>query len=449
MDESKKRIIIKGKKPLKGEATVSGAKNAAVAVIPAALICKGVCVIENLPAIEDVTCLVDTLEKIGAKCEFLDEEKHRLKIDSTNVDRGCSATYESVKKMRASYYLLGALLARFKRAHVAVPGGCNFGDRPFNMHIKAFEQLGAVVEVEHGMIMAEAERLQGTTIYCDVISVGTTINLMLAATLAEGVTVIENAAKEPHVVDTANFLNAMGARVKGAGTDVIRITGVEELHGTEYMIIPDQIEAGTYMISAAATHGDVLVKNVIPKHMDSLTHKLLEMGAEVREYDDSIRVVANGELKPVNVKTMAYPGFPTDLQPPMTALLAAIPGSSRLTENIYENRYQYVNQLRRLGANIEVEGRVAIIEGVDRLSGAEVAATDLRAGAALIVAGLMSEGTTIISNVKYIQRGYEHVVEKLQGLGADVRYVENYEEPEKAAESMVEKADVAVFAEVM
>lgn len=441
MDESKKRIIISGGLPLNGEVNVSGAKNAAVAIIPASLLSGGVCVIENLPYIEDVTSLVDTLEKIGATCEFLD--KHRLRIDSSGVDKNCKASYESVKKMRASYYLLGALLGRFKRANIAVPGGCNFGDRPINMHIKAFETLGANVSVEHGMILANAEKLTGTTVYLDIISVGTTINIMLAATLAEGMTIIENAAKEPHVVDTANFLNAMGAKVKGAGTDTIKIMGVKGLHGAEYMIIPDQIEAGTYMIGAAATGGDVLVKNVIPKHMDSLSHKLMEMGVTVEEYDDSIRVCADKALSAVNVKTMPYPGFPTDLQPPMTALLSSVPGSSILTENIYENRYQYVNQLRRLGASIEVEGRVAVIEGIPKLTGAEVSATDLRAGAALIVAGLISEGKTIIGNVKYIQRGYEEIVEKLHGLGASVELVEDYSgDPDTSSETELYSAEV-------
>lgn len=422
MNWNDKKFVIKGGKPLVGEVSVSGAKNAAVAIIPAAIMCDGVSIIDNLPHIEDVLSLVDTLTKIGARCEFLTPNK--LRIDSRGIKSDCSAPYESVKKMRASYYLLGALLGRFKKAHVAVPGGCNFGDRPINMHLRGFEALGACTSISGGMIKTEAERLEGATIYLDVISVGTTINLMLAATLAKGVTVLENSAKEPHVVDTANFLNAMGANIKGAGTDVIKVTGVEKLHGAEYMIIPDQIEAGTFMIAAAASRGDVVIKNIIPPHMVSLTLKLEEMGVTVDEYDDAIRVRVRNSLKPINVKTMCYPGFPTDLQPQMTSLLCAIPGTSLLTENVWENRFQYVNQLRRLGSNIEVEGKVAIIEGVRFLSGAEVSATDLRAGAALIIAGLIAQGTTVIGNVKYIMRGYENVVGKLLSLGADIHAVD-------------------------
>lgn len=413
-------IVITGKSRLQGEVMISGAKNAAVAIIPAAVMAQGVCFIENLPDIEDINSLVDTVSKIGAKCEFTD--KHVLRIDCTDIS-SYSATYESVKKIRASYYLMGALLGRFKKAEVAMPGGCNFGIRPIDQHIKGFEALGAKASVEHGMVKLYADRLVGAHIYLDVVSVGATINIMLAACLAEGTTVIENAAKEPHIVDTANFLNMLGAKVKGAGTDVIRITGVEKLHGCEYMIIPDQIEAGTFMIAAAITGGDIKVNNIIPKHMDSLSAKLLEMNCTVVEGDDYIRVEANGRLNGANVKTMVYPGFPTDLQPQMTALLSVANGTSVLTENVWDNRYQYVNELKRLGCNITVEGKVAVIEGVEELTGAEVNATDLRAGAALIVAALAAKGNTTIGNIKYIDRGYEDIEHKLRALGAQITRV--------------------------
>lgn len=413
-------LIISGQKKLSGEVFISGAKNAAVAVIPAAIMSQGVCTIENLPSIEDVTSLVDTLDKIGAKCEFKND--NTLYIDSTNVNQFC-ATYDSVKKIRASYYLMGALLGRFKKAEVAMPGGCNFGTRPIDQHIRGFEALGANVKIEHGMVKIYADKLIGNHIYLDVVSVGATINIMLAAAMAEGVTVIENAAKEPHIVDTANFLNMIGANIKGAGTDVIRIVGVEKLHGAEYMIIPDQIEAGTYMIAAAIAGGDVTVKNIIPKHMDSLSAKLQEMNCKIYEGDDYIRVVSDGNLNSANIKTMAYPGFPTDLQPQMTALLSVAQGTGLITENVWENRFQYVNELKRLGSNITVEGRIAIVEGVNELTGAEVNATDLRAGAALIIAGLAAKGKTTIGNVKYIDRGYEKVEYKLRALGANIERI--------------------------
>ena len=405
---------------LSGEVSISGAKNAVVAIIPAAILAQGECLIENLPCIEDVSSLVVTLRNLGAKCEYINEST--LKIDTSDVKDFC-ATDEGVKKIRASYYLMGALLARFKRAEVAMPGGCNFGSRPINLHIKGFKALGAEVEIEHGIVKLKADKLKGANIYLDVASVGATINIMIAASMAEGKTIIENAAKEPHIVDTANFLNMLGANIKGAGTDVIRIKGVEKLHGAEYTIIPDQIEAGTYMMAGAIAGGDITVKNIIPKHMDSLSAKLEEMGCLIYEGDDYIRVVSSGNLVATNVKTMAYPGFPTDLQPQMTALLSIAEGTSILTENVWENRFQYVNELKRLGCNVTVEGRAAIIEGVKHLSGAEVSATDLRAGAALVIAGLAAKGKTYIGNVKYIDRGYEKIEEKLRKLGAGIERI--------------------------
>lgn len=416
-----KHIVITGKKRLFGDVYINGAKNAAVAIIPAAIMANNICTIENLPYIEDVLSLVDVLTKIGAKCLFKDE--HTLVVDSREINTYC-ATYESVKKMRASYYLLGSLLGRFKKAEVAFPGGCNFGTRPIDQHIKGFEALGAIVTIEHGVIKAYAEKLVGTNIYMDVVSVGATINIMLAAIYAEGVTTIENAAKEPHVVDTANFLNILGAKVKGAGTDVIRITGVEKLNSGEYTIIPDQIEAGTFMIASAITHGDVTIKNIIPKHMDSVSAKLQEMNCTIIEGDDYIQVIAPEKLTATNVKTMAYPGFPTDLQPQMTALLCVCDGSSIVTETIWDNRFQYMNELKRLRCNVSVDGRVAVIEGNTEFSGTEVTATDLRAGAALIIAALAAKGKTTIGNIKYIDRGYENIEVKLKALGAEIERVE-------------------------
>mgnify|MGYP005799877089 FL=1 len=415
------KLVITGGRRLNGEVFISGAKNAAVAIIPAAIMADGVCVIDNLPDIEDVASLRSTLNKMGAVCEYID--KHTLKVDSTGDITNCAA-FEEVKKIRASYYLLGALLGRYKKAEVALPGGCNFGTRPIDLHLKGFRLLGADVEVTNGIVKVKAERLHGAQIYMDQVSVGATINIMLAASMAEGTTIIENCAKEPHVVDTANFLNMMGANIKGAGTDIIRIKGVEKLHGAEYTIIPDQIEAGTYMIAAAIAGGDVTVRNIIPKHMDSLTAKLAEMGAAIEKQDDSIRVMANGRLHCANIKTMSYPGFPTDLQPQMTALLSVCDGISVVTENVWDNRYQYVAELKQLGAKITVESRVAMIEGVQKLTGARVAATDLRAGAAMVIAGLSAEGTTEIDNIRYIDRGYEDIENKLSALGADIKRVE-------------------------
>ncbi len=415
------RLVVKGKKKLSGSVVISGAKNAAVAVIPAAIMADGICVIDNLPYIEDVRCLYTTLNKIGTKCTYKD--KHTLEIDSTN-DICTKVTFDEVRKMRASYYLLGALLARFKKAEVAMPGGCNFGTRPIDLHLKGFRALGAQVEVNGEIVCVKADKLKGASIYMDTVSVGATINIMLAATMAEGTTTIENAAKEPHIVDVANFLNMMGAKIKGAGTDVIKIIGVDHLHGAEYTIIPDQIEAGTYMIAAAITKGRVKVQNIIPTHMDSLSAKLIEIGINIEEGDDYITVDAtNAQFKATSIRTMAYPGFPTDLQPQMAALLSVCEGTSMITENVWEKRYQYIDELKKLGAKITVEGRVAIIEGVKELSGANVEATDLRAGAAMIIAALNARGETVIGEVKYIDRGYEEVENKFLALGADIRRV--------------------------
>lgn len=410
--------MINGGRQLCGEVDISGAKNAAVAILPAALLTKGRCRIENVPDIKDVNHILEIMRQLGATYEKVD--RNTIEIDGSGVNQWV-AEYEIVKRMRASYYLVGALLGRFKKAKVAMPGGCNFGERPVDQHTKGFEALGAKVSLQQGMFDLEAERLCGNSIYMDVVSVGATINVMIAAVLAEGLTVIENAAKEPHVVDVANFLNSMGANIKGAGTDVIRIKGVEELGSCTYALIPDQIEAGTFMMAAAASGGDVLVKNVIPKHLDAISAKLVEMGVEIEEYDDAIRVKRNGPLHKANVKTLPYPGFPTDLQPIVVTLLTIAQGTSMVNEGVWENRFQYIDELRRLGANISVSGRTAIIEGVPKLMGAYVKATDLRAGAAMIIAALMAEGTTRITNVHYIDRGYEHVEEKFGKLGVDIK----------------------------
>lgn len=410
-------LYIRGGKRLVGDVTINGAKNAAVAILPAALLVDGISEIDNLPYIDDVMKLKRAMEDLGAVVSV--EDKHALKIDgSTLFDH--KAINEYVGNIRASYYLIGALLGRFKKAEVAMPGGCNFGVRPIDQHIKGFEALGATVKIENGIIKAYADRLVGTKIYLDVVSVGATINVMLAAVLAEGTTIIENAAKEPHVVDVANYLNMMGANVKGAGTDVIRIKGVEKLSGGRYSTIPDQIEAGTYMIAAAITGGDVYVRNIIPEHMYSVSLKMQEMGVTIEEGDDYIRVIAPNELKCANVKTLPHPGFPTDLQPQMAVLLSVARGTSTMIEGVWDNRFQYVDELKKTGAKIKVEGRMAVIEGVERLTGAKVMATDLRAGAALVLAGLCAEGETAIKNVKYIDRGYESIEQKLSALGADI-----------------------------
>ncbi len=410
-------LCIRGGNRLVGEVTINGAKNAAVAILPAALLVDGLCEIENLPYIDDVVKIKDAMEELGAVTSFIDD--HTLKVDASTLYNH-EATKDYIGNIRASYYLLGALLGRFKKAEVCMPGGCNFGVRPIDQHIKGFEALGAKVIVENGMIKAYAERLIGTKIYLDVVSVGATINIMLAAVLAEGTTIIENAAKEPHVVDVANFLNMMGAEVKGAGTDVIRIKGVEKLMGGKYSTIPDQIEAGTYMIAAAITGGDVYVRNIIPEHMYSVSLKMMEMGIEIEEGDDYVRVVAPSDLRATNVKTLPHPGFPTDLQPQMVALLSVANGTSTVIEGVWDNRFQYIDQLKRTGAKIKVDGRMAVVEGATKLSGAKVTATDLRAGAALVIAALRAEGETIIKNIKYIDRGYEAIENKLAALGADI-----------------------------
>ena len=410
-------LYIRGGRRLVGDVTINGAKNAAVAILPAALLVDGISEVENLPYIDDVMKLKRAMEDLGAVVTV--EDKHTLKIDGSTL-YDYKAVNDYVGNIRASYYLIGALLGRFKKAEVAMPGGCNFGVRPIDQHIKGFEALGATVKVENGMIKAYAERLVGAKIYLDVVSVGATINVMLAAVLAEGTTLIENAAKEPHVVDVANFLNMMGASIKGAGTDVIRIKGVDKLTGGRYSTIPDQIEAGTYMIAAAITAGDVYVRNIIPEHMYSVSLKMMEMGIQIEEGDDYIRVTAPRNLKCANVKTLPHPGFPTDLQPQMATLLSVAEGTSTMIEGVWDNRFQYVDELKKTGAKIKVEGRMAIIEGVERLTGAKVSATDLRAGAALVLAALRAEGETAIQNVKYIDRGYEAIEEKLTALGADI-----------------------------
>lgn len=410
--------MILGGAKLEGEVEISGAKNSAVALIVAALMVDGVCVIENVPLVSDTFVLVDIINQLGGVAEFVD--KGVLKIDSRNIEH-CEAPYDMVRKIRASSYLMGALLGRFGHARVAMPGGCNFGVRPIDLHLKGFQALGAEYSVEAGGIVdIRAEELHGASIYMDTVSVGATINVMFAAAMAKGQTIIENAAKEPHIVDVANFLNCMGANIKGAGTDMIKIKGVESLHGGSYAVIPDQIEAGTFMIAAAATGGDVLIKNIIPKHLDSISAKLMEMGIGIEEYDDCLRVCSTGEFKKANVKTMPHPGFPTDLQPQILTLLTAAKGTSIVTENVWDSRFQYVEELRRMGANVSVDGRIAVVEGGGHLTGSPVSSTDLRAGAALVIAGLMADGVTEIYNIKYIDRGYEDFEKKLRGLGAQI-----------------------------
>ena len=412
--------MIRGGRRLYGEVTVSGAKNAAVAIIPAALLVDGVCRIENIPQISDVTLFFSILEELGAKVRVLN--RHAIEIDCHAI-HSTRPSYDLARRIRASYYLLGALLGRFGQATVAMPGGCNFGVRPIDQHIKGFEMLGAEIRIENGLIYAETEGMQGAHIYFDQVSVGATINVMLAAVKARGMTVLENVAKEPHIVDLANFLNSMGADIRGAGTDVIKIRGVDVLHGTDYSIIPDQIEAGTYMAAAAAVGGDVLVKNVIPKHLEPITAKLREAGAVITEGDDWVRVVRTGELHKINLQTLPHPGFPTDMQPQMAAMLTCAEGTSIITEGVWDNRFRYTEQLVRMGARITVDGKVAVIEGVQRLQGAPVKACDLRGGAAVIIAGLMAKGTTEIEDTLYIERGYENVVEKFTGIGADIHYI--------------------------
>lgn len=416
------QYIIKGGKPLKGEVSIGGAKNAALGILAAAIMTDETVTIENVPDVRDVRVMLQAIEGIGARVKYI--YNNTVQINGKSIS-DVSVDGEYVKRIRASYYLIGALLGKYKKAEVALPGGCNIGTRPIDQHIKGFEALGAEVKIEYGMIKASASRLKAKHIYLDVVSVGATINIMMAAAMAEGKTIIENAAKEPHIVDVSNFLNAMGANIKGAGTDVIRITGVPRLHGATYSIIPDQIEAGTFMFAAAATGGDVVVKNVIPKHLEALTAKLAEIGCEVEEMDDAVHVIGRKELKPTNVKTLPYPGFPTDMQPQMAVVLATARGTSVITESIFENRFKYVDELARMGASIKVEGNVAIIDGVRRLTGASVSAPDLRAGAALVIAGLVAEGYTQIEDIYYIQRGYEAFAEKLKSLGAQIETVDS------------------------
>ena len=414
------QYVIKGGIPLIGEVEIGGAKNAAWAVLTAAVMCDEPVIIDNIPDIRDIGVLLDSIKRIGAKVERIG--KHSVKIIGKTIDT-VRVDYDSIKKIRASYYLLGALLGKYKKAEVPLPGGCNIGIRAIDQHKKGFEALGAKVKIEHGMIMAETNSLKGCHLYFDVVSVGATINVMLAAALAEGNTILENAAKEPHVVDAANFLNSMGANIKGAGTDVIRIKGVKSLHGTEYSIIPDQIEAGTFMLAAAATKGDVIVRNVIPKHLEAISAKLTEIGCQITEEDDAVRVFGNSELKHTQIKTLPYPGFPTDMQPQMTVTLALSQGTSIVTETIFDNRFKYVDELARMGAVIKVEGNTAIVDGVRKLTGAEISVPDLRAGAALVIAGLAADGYTVIDDIQYIERGYENFDEKLRQLGGQIKRV--------------------------
>ena len=417
------KYTVQGGKPLFGEVEISGAKNAAVAIIPAALLVDGVCRIENIPQISDVTLCLRILEELGANIRSIN--RHTVEIDARHI-HSTRTSYELARKIRASYYLIGALLGRFGQAEVAMPGGCNFGGvRPIDQHVKGFTTLGAKVTVEGGFIRAATEtgRLKGANVYLDVVSVGATMNIMMAAVMAEGITVIESAAKEPHIVDLANFLNSMGANIRGAGTDTIKIHGVERLTGGSYAIIPDQIEAGTYMAAVAATGGQVLVKNIIPKHMDCITAKLVEMGVEVEENEDTLLVRRSGKLQRTNVKTLPYPGFPTDMQPQITTLLTLAEGTSIITEGVWEQRFRYVDELRRMGADISVDGKVAVVEGTGKLTGAPVKACDLRAGAALIVAGLAAHGVTEIEDIYHIERGYANLDAKLRQIGADIQTV--------------------------
>ena len=422
------QYVIKGGNPLVGEVEIGGAKNAALGILAAAIMTDETVIIDNLPNVRDINVLLSAMEGIGAKIERLGE--HRVKINGSLI-HDLSVDYEYINKIRASYYLLGALLGKYKKAEVAFPGGCAIGTRPIDLHLKGFRALGADVDIQHGLISATAEHLVGNHIYLDKVSVGATINIMMAASMAEGKTIIENAAKEPHVVDVANFLNSMGANIRGAGTDVIRIVGVEKLHKTEYSIIPDQIEAGTFMFAAAATKGDVTVKNVIPKHLEATTAKLIEIGCEVEEFDDAVRVVSSKPLHHTQVTTLPYPGFPTDMQPQMSVLLALAEGTSTVTESIFENRFKYVDELTRMGAQVKVESNIAIITGVEKFTGARVSAPDLRAGAALVIAGLAAEGITVVDDIYYIERGYEHFEEKLASLGAMIEKVSSEKEIQK------------------
>ena len=422
------QYIIKGGNPLVVEVEIGGAKNAALGILAAAIMTDETVRIDNLPDVQDINVLLEAIGEIGAKVERVN--RNCALINGSQIGR-ISVDYEYIKKIRASYYLLGALLGKYKKAEVPLPGGCNIGSRPIDLHLKGFKALGAKTRISNGAIIAEAEHLRGSHIYLDTVSVGATINIMMAASMAEGRTTIENAAKEPHVVDVANFLNSMGANIKGAGTDVIRIRGVERLHATDYSIIPDQIEAGTYMFAAAVTKGDVIVKNVIPKHLEATTSKLIEIGCQGEEFDDAVRVVATGRLTNTNVKTLPYPGYPTDMQPQIGVALAFAKGTSIVTESIFENRFKYVDELIRMGATIKVEGNTAVIYGTEKLTGARVSAPDLRAGAALVIAGLAAEGLTIVDDIVYIQRGYERFEEKLKNLGAEIERVSSEKEIQK------------------
>ena len=422
------QYVIKGGNPLVGEVEIGGAKNAALAILSAAVMTDETVTIDNLPNVRDINVLLDAIREIGAMVERIDA--HTVKINASFI-RDLKVDNEFIRKIRASYYLIGALLGKYKRAEVALPGGCNIGSRPIDLHMKGFRALGANVDIEHGMLIASAEKLKGTHIYLDKVSVGATINIMMAAAMAEGKTIIENAAKEPHVVDVANFLNSMGANIRGAGTDVIRIVGVEKLHKTEYSVIPDQIEAGTFMFAAAATKGDIMLKNVIPKHLEATTAKLLEIGCEVEEFDDAVRVVASKPLQHTQVTTLPYPGFPTDMQPQIAVVLGIATGTSTVTESIFENRFKYVDELTRMGASIKVESNIAIIRGVERYTGARVNAPDLRAGAALVIAGLAADGITVVDDIYYIERGYEDFEAKLAGLGAIIEKVSSEKEIQK------------------
>lgn len=426
------QYIIKGGNPLVGEVVIGGAKNAALGILAAAIMTDGECLIDNMPNVRDTNVLLQAMEGIGARIERKGDNE--VVISGKNIDStgDLIVDNEYIRKIRASYYLIGALLGKYKKAQVVLPGGCDIGSRPIDQHIKGFRALGAEVKIEHGMIIAQAEQLVGSRIYLDVVSVGATINIMMAAALAQGNTVIENAAKEPHIVDVANFLNSMGADIRGAGTDVIRIKGVEKFHDTEYSVIPDQIEAGTFMMAAAATRGDVLIKNVIPKHLETISAKLSEIGAQIEESDDAVRVVATQRLCNTQIKTLPYPGFPTDMQPQMAITLGLSTGTSTITESIFENRFRYVEELRRMGANIKmVEGNTAIIHGVEKYTGATVAAPDLRAGAAFVIAGLAAEGYTTVTQIGYIKRGYERFDEKLRALGGLIEEVNSEKETNK------------------
>lgn len=422
------QYVIKGGNPLYGEVEIGGAKNAALAILAAAIMTDETVTIDNLPNVRDINVLLQAIEEIGAHVERVDI--HKVKINGSFI-RGVNVDNEFIRRIRASYYLIGALLGKYKHAEVALPGGCDIGSRPIDLHMKGFRSMGADIDIAHGLVIARAKELKGTHIYMDKVSVGATINIMMAAAMADGKTVIENAAKEPHVVDVANFLNSMGANIRGAGTDVIRIVGVEKLHATEYSVIPDQIEAGTFMFAVAAAGGNVLVKNVIPKHLEATTAKLLEVGCQVEEFDDSVRVISNGHLKHTQVTTLPYPGFPTDMQPQMAVLLGIAEGTSTVTESIFENRFKYVDELTRMGADIKVESNIAIISGVKRYTGARVNAPDLRAGAALVIAGLAAEGITVVDDIYYIQRGYEALEEKLTKIGAKIARVEDEKELQK------------------